>query len=528
MTNRVFTAGGLLVGLLAVWLFARAVHAPYLSDDSYQYLDAAQSAAAGECLCTHIAHFDEQVASGRMPVPFTHFPPGYSLLMAALSFAGLSLKTAGFLLSAVSFLVTLWLIWDIGFTLGAKPWAIAALSLLWVTNSEALADASRVGTEALFTAAVTALAALIARDIRNGGSRPALLLGLGSVAGAAYGIRYAGLFLMPVAGIYLISRWRRTPAAKWGAVDGLFAIAALAGAIMIRNIVYTGSWRGGFSTGVHRSVRLVLVESFKSYYHLVFGGRVVARFDVWAVILGISLALTFFMIFRLRRDREQHGLPKFTAVAWGWLGAMLATYVAGIMLTGLLTIADDMTRYNRPVYPLVLAAAAPLLSTALRGKWIAVGIAMVGAIIVIHSRSLEVAPHVERHVLADEMLNREVQPGTTARAWLLGHVPPGGVVVAADGQAVEFLLHRNVISVIEPQYTARGTDERGYRMLMSQSHARYLLLFPGLSPKDAPEQDNTPFLRDLVTGATAAPEWLPLAVRNSAVAIYECPSCPDH
>jgi len=527
MTNRVIAASVLLLGLLAVWLFSRSVHAPFLSDDSYQYLDAAQSVAAGECLCTHVAHFDEQVASRRMPVPYTHFPPGYSLLMAALSFAGLSLATAGFLLSAASFLVTLWLIFDIGFTLGARPWAIAALSLLWVTNSEALLDASRVGTEGVFTAAVTALAALIARDVRNSGSRPALLVWLGVAAGAAYDTRYAGLFLLPIAGIYLLWRWRQTPAAKWGALGGLFAIAVLTGAIMLHNIAYTGSWRGGFTAGVHRSVRLVLVESFKSYYHLVFGGKAVARFDLWAVILGASLAVTLFLIFRALRKREFSALPQFTPVACAWLGLILVTYAAGIMLTGLLTIADDMTRYNRPVYPLVLAAAAPLLSVALRGRWIAVGIAAVGAIIAIHSRSLGVPPHVERHVLANQMLNREVQPGMTAHAWLLGHVPPGGIVVAADGQGVEYVLHRNVISVIEPQYTARATDEPGYHTLMSQSHTRYLLLFPGLSPDQAPEQESTPFLRDLAYGGVPPPQWLSLAIRNSAVAIYECPSCPN-
>ena len=38
-----------------------------------------------------LAHFDEQVAQGRMPVPFTHFPLGYPLLIAALSKTGLAL-----------------------------------------------------------------------------------------------------------------------------------------------------------------------------------------------------------------------------------------------------------------------------------------------------------------------------------------------------------------------------------------------------------------------------------------------------
>ncbi len=32
-----------------------------------------------------------------------------------------------------------------------------------------------------------------------------------------------------------------------------------------------------------------------------------------------------------------------------------------------------------------------------------------------------------RNVLANQVLNREIQPGVTAPAWLLSHVPPGGV-----------------------------------------------------------------------------------------------------
>lgn len=525
MTNRIFTVAGLVVGLLAIWLFARAVHAPYLSDDSYQYLDAARDVALGECLCTHVAHFDEQIAAQRMPVPFTHFPPGYSLLIAGLSWLGLSLPTAGLLLSAAGFLVTLWLIWDIGFTLGAKAWAIASLSLLWVTNSQALMDASRVGTEGVFTAAVTALAALIARDIRNAGNRPALLLCLGLIVGAAYDVRYAGIFLIPVIGLYLLWRWGQTPAAKWGAIGGLFAAAALPAVVMVRNIVYTGSWRGGFTSGTHGTIRVVLVESFKSYYHLVFGDKVVARFDLWAALLCMSAALTLFLAVRALRKGEYQQLPKFTPLAWAWLAFILVTYVAGIMLTSLLTIAADMTRYTRPVYPLVLAGVAPLLSVALRGRWIAVGIAAVGAVIAIHGRSLQVAPYRERYVMANDMLAPEVEPGITGRAWVLGHVPPDGIIVAANGQALEYVLHRNVISLIEPQYSSRPTDEAAYRKLMTQSHSRYLLLFPGLAANDVPEQSDIPFLRDLASGAAPAPSWLRLAVRNSAVAIYECQSC---
>lgn len=525
MNRRIWIALSLLAGLAALSLFDRAVHAPTLTEDSYQYIDAAQSVASGECFCTHVAHFDEQIASGRMPVPFTHFAPAYPLLMAALSWTRISMPAAGLLLSSASYLLTLWLIWEIGYTLGAKTWALAAIGLLWIANSLALTDASRVGTEALFTAAIMAIAAVMARDIRNGGSRPALLALVGCLAGAAYDIRYAGLFLLPVVAAYILWRWRLTPASRWGALGGIFAAAALTGAVMIRNLAYTGSWRGGNNSVERRSVRLVLVETFKSYYHLVFGDAVAARFDIWTAIFLIALAATIYLMFRAWRKGAYRALAEFAPLAYAWLALLFVAYAAGVTLTVIVTIAADLPRYNRPIYPLALALVAPLLSAALTGRRAIAGIAAIVAILAIHSRSLRAEPAPELNVLADEMLNRELQPGISARAWLLGHVPPNGVLVATCGQAVAYVLHRDVVSVLEPPYTARPIDGAGYRALMTHEHARYLLLFPGLPPAAVAEQYDIPFLRDLASGASAAPPWLEIAARNSAVAIYECAAC---
>ena len=95
----------LLAGVAALWLSYGRDGAPYITNDGYQYLDAGSNLAAGECLCTRVALFDEQIAFGHFPVPFTHFAPGYSLLIAGLSRAGLKPEIAGYLISAAGFLV---------------------------------------------------------------------------------------------------------------------------------------------------------------------------------------------------------------------------------------------------------------------------------------------------------------------------------------------------------------------------------------------------------------------------------------
>lgn len=182
----------LLAGVLALWLSYSPNGTPYIPNDGYQYLDAASNLASGPCFCTRVALFDEQVAFGRFPIPFTHFAPGYPLLIAAVSRTGMAAETAGYLLSALGFLAVIWLIQDLGLALGARGWVAALFSLIWITQATALLYASSVGTETLFTAMLLGLVVLIVRDVRSDGARSLRMFGIGAVAGLAYWIRYPG------------------------------------------------------------------------------------------------------------------------------------------------------------------------------------------------------------------------------------------------------------------------------------------------------------------------------------------------
>lgn len=135
--------------------------APYVSNDGTQYIDAAEHLRAGECLCTTVAHFDEQIAHGNFPVPLTHFAPGYSILTAGLSLGGITSETAGYVIAAFAFLVILPTMWDIALRLGVRPFAMVLVSLVWLTNDLALAYTAAVGTDMLFTALVCVTVALV-------------------------------------------------------------------------------------------------------------------------------------------------------------------------------------------------------------------------------------------------------------------------------------------------------------------------------------------------------------------------------
>lgn len=466
--RRNFAPIAVAAACIAIFFYAGVSHAPALTDDSFQYIDAARSLASGECFCVHVAHFDEQIAFGRLPVPFTHFAPGYSMLMAALSFFGLSFTTAGLLLSAAGYAAGAGLLCDAATTLGAKYWAVALATLLWVVNSAALSDAARVGTEALFTACFAALAAIVARDIRSGGARPELLLLLGFAAGAGYDFRYAGVFLLPPVTLYLLWRAWRSPRALGFAIGGIALEAALAAPATIRNAIDTGSWRGAFGESAHRSLREVALGIGKAIYHVIVGDQAPAHLNLWAALFGLTLAVAVFFALRALLQKAWRTMAEYVSAAMAWIGCLIAAYLAGIVLTALLTISADLTRYLRPTYPVTLALLAPLLPIVLPGRRIAVAAMCVLSIFALDSESYTAPPRPRKEELAGNLLSRDIQPGVPARAWLLERVPPNGALLAVGGQAVSYVLHRNVVSVLAQPLTSRPTDERGYHEL----HAR--------------------------------------------------------
>jgi hypothetical protein len=508
-----------LLGVVALALSHDFMSEPGLGNDSVQYLDAAAHLASGDCFCTTVAHFDEQVAMGHLPIPFTHFAPGYSLFIAALLRLGLAPETAGYLISALSYLITIALFWYIGSALGARPLVLGAIGLLWVTNATTILIAGFVSTEALFTAIFLGVAALMVADIKAAGSRPWLLVSLGILAGAAYWVRYPGLFVVPVVAFYLSWRWwnnRRT--LPWVLV-GLALAAAECLAIMARNATLTGSWRGGFSSSHKNSLKWVLVESVKAFYHLLFGDRVVAHLSVWIVLFACALPAAIVLAFLAWRNRREE-VPSAFKPAFIWFGLLIGVYWAGIVYAVMHSIASDLVRYYFPAYPLVLvmAAAAALARKTLENLVIAV---LVVAVLAVQSRSLLTKPPARPDFAVRDLFKEEVQPATSIGTWLTSHVSRKDVLIAANGQIVHYVLQRPVVALIDPDSSARKTDDAGLHALMSQFGARYLLLFPG--SKAVQEQDDTPILNSLAAGAV--PPWLTLATRTSDVEVYECASC---
>lgn len=520
MSSRLTLPLLLIAGSLALWL-SHGIGTPVISDDSCQYLDAAANVRAGRGLATTLAHFDEQVSYGRFPVPFTHFAPGYPLLIAAVSLLGMTPEFAAWLISAGAFLACIWLIWDIGIGLGARPGVVALFALLWIAHPAGLTYASMAATEPLFTALLLGMVALIVRDQRTSGTKPKLLFAVGGAAVASYWVRYAGLFLVPVALLYIVWRGLRTRRTLLSAVLACLSSALLAVTIPLRNIHYMGYWQGGFMAGANHSLRTVVAESVKAFYHLSFGDRLATRIDAWTALVFVCLAAATYLAVQTWASRCAT-VPAHLPAACAWIGLLLAAYTGGIMLAAMVSIAADFGRYYLPIYPVVLVTAAALSPVRNRRQYVAVAL-LVTTLAVFEVRNLLVPPLPPAKDKLCAILAQESAPDIAIGKWLRTNTGPEDSILSVNGQMLHYLVQRPVISVIEPSFSKRATDEAAFEMLMRVHHVRYLVVMPGASKADVPEQAAIPFLRNLAGGIV--PPWLSLAARTPHLVVFECRAC---
>jgi hypothetical protein len=512
----------LLLGLLIVFAYGHQQTAPLLSNDSFQYLDAANNLLSKGALDTSLALFEEQVDWGRFPIPFTHFPPGYPVLMAALGRAGISLPLAGYIIPAAAYLAVLYLIPEMCGLLAVDPLIAALLALLWASNYYALLLGSMIGTDAVLTALTAVFAALLLRDLRTAGRQPILLIPMGLVVGIAYSIRYAGLFLIPSLCLYFAWRiarnWRLWP---WVA-GGLSAAAAIIAPIMIRNALIIGSWRGGHTDGGGLPPFVVLFNLFKAPFEIVLGSNARWRLDIWAVTFLVAAAYLVVRQYRaIRRGQASAGLPDFAPQALTWIAIISGIYALGIILTELTAFAWD-TRYYFPLYPLALVCLGVFLTPASDARSRIACAACAISLLVFNARSIAGPFFPSPSIRVNRWLQQEVEPGVSMKMWLRGHATGGEAVVSVDGAAVHYLTGLPVLSVIPANITTLKWDEARLRDRMRRFRASYVLVFPGADPNDLVEQ-RIPLFKGLTMGS--APSWLAVAARSRDGLLYSCADC---
>jgi 4-amino-4-deoxy-L-arabinose transferase-like glycosyltransferase len=299
------TAGGMSVGI-----------------DSVIYLDGARHIAEGAGYSTALRGITEPLG--------THFPPGYSIALAAMSFVSHDLLGGARLLGLLARLGLLIVTWA-GLTRLARVnrWvALAAVGVLATAPDLTLVHAV-VLSEPLFLVTAVSGLFLVTRSLTDG--RRWLWLG-GLVLGLAVVTRYAGLGIAAAVPLVLLARGGRPWRSRLADV-GIFACAALAPLA-----VWLASQMGHAAPGAGQRALALHVPGVDAWLRMtstVAGWMFPAGVPALAGLLPIGLVAAALALARPSRanggDGDTPGLPVgrvFLLAFLGYLGMLVAAAAA--------------------------------------------------------------------------------------------------------------------------------------------------------------------------------------------------------
>lgn len=475
-----------------------------LSNDSYQYLSVAENLATGHGASTNLPYFDVEISHGVIPAPLTTFPPGYPAAVAFVHALGLRFDLAGGLVSALAIAVTVPLIAFACRPLGIGVIAARLVLFAFVANSFSIRAGASAASDPLFTCLVVATVVLTLLTPRaEGRLRWLFPVAAGLALGLSYWVRYAALLLLP--GLCLAGAARvyfeRSRRAVVDLALSLVAPALLIGAGVYRNIQLTGAWKGGNAKPVHNPIVRVTVTAIRSFEGLFFGEEAphwtrVAQ-AVVVVLLGVALALAFRRFARERRESSvRSATPPMGATL---LVAIASLYFCGMTYLGVVSVISYGTRMFFPMLPLfLLLLALPLAKVRALGGRDVVLVAIACVAYVVSNASTLRETKAAPHELVAARLVEPTTSGTTVRAWLESHTERDEGILASNGQATAYALHRPVVSLTDAEYAELPWDAKRVNDVMDRFHLRYIVLYPQVDARVAGVQEESPFLSALV------------------------------
>lgn len=520
--------------LLSLAGFTAAFDGAFLQDDSAQYVSMAKNLLAGRGAATSLAWSEEHLALGRIPVAQTNLPPGYPVLIALVSRAGVEPVWAALLVSAACFAaIPLLLYWLLRSSGVARPTACAVsvawfcLPIVWVNVLACLSEMS-------YIAVTLAGVACVRRSELSRDYRAAWLLLAGGCAGAAFLIRYAALIFVLSLVLFFVARavLRRD---RW-ALAGVALVAAPAVAfgvaLLARNYRLTGTLIGGLRRDDTNSLRAVLrtvTWSLGEMSGFTKTGLLRGDAEEW-LLLVLLLATLAWLVSGARARVDGRALR-------AWLGktpvAFSMIYVAGslVFLIGVATLHASgavTSRYLLPLIPFALLLAPGALRAVQwqfpgrRQRVVAAALAA-GAIVVFLAGQADVAEshwsqlaHSRyRHI--QQALAQSFR-GTTVRDFLATHVPPGMPVLGNEAQLTGVALDRPVVGLPGAAYSRRVfTAEETHRILDTYGVA-YVVFFPSLLDAREPNFANQAFFTELKGGKV--PGWLHPDFSSDSIRLY--------
>ncbi len=498
------------------------------SNDGYQYLSTASNISSEHSIATSIVHFDSERTTGRIPAPLTTFPAGYPVSIAVLNQLGVDPPRGAVVVSAVSAILLIPLVWAVGTLFGLTRLAIRVALVLLIANSCLAVYSAAIATELLFTTlSLGGLLLLLRYEAAPDRTSTAALMAGCALLGCAYWVRYAGLFLVAaVAAFYAVRLLLVRERAARKPLFGVALALAMVAAGFARNLYFSGSWKGGNTKPVSHAFLTTVKATVLAIWHLFLGGATVSSFALGKLTLAAGVALLGFVALRLRRCFKLSGLQPAAMRPLTLLAVYLVTYCVGMFYSGLTSVISYGARMFLPMLPLWAITFGFLVSTLDRASSgggrprlvfrAALCLTILGYVAINLGNLIEIAKfRPAPHQAVEARLAGPMQDGGTVRSWIDANIPSRATIVSSDGQATGFALRRKTVSLVPAEYSEQNWDEAALHRLMARYGAEYLILYPKSSD---PVQMESAFLKTLLRGEV--PPWLSLAAANPEVRVF--------
>ncbi len=473
----------------------RAFRPTPLDRDSYQYLSVAENLNHGRGLTTSLIYFDKERSHGRIPAPLTTFAPGYPVVIAIASRLGADPESVGREVSCICFAGTAALLaWGLILVGVPSLWRQVVL-LLFATNAAALEFAAWVMTEPLYmllsTGAVLGLICAEKGALSNHTVIARAIIAC-SVAGLACWVRYAGYFLIAAVVCYALLQWvlqrnRLRTVFLWTTL----ASVALAGVLMLRNLLIVGTWKGGNDMEVHHRLKDVTAAYARAQLHLLLGEHPIT-FGVWQILLLVGgLGAAALLIAPLRTA----GLPGIGWLWTGWwrkpdaagllVGLCILVYSVGMFYSALRTDITFGPRMFLPILPLYLLLLGmgmkwltPRWPASADGTWLHAGLLLIlMGYVGLNAQDLHRRLAPARHEILGPLFAEPAADGQPLLKWIESNVNAGETIMAADGQSTGYLLHRPTLGMVPASYSPVRWECDEIKEQLKRFGSRYLILY---------------------------------------------------
>jgi len=507
----------------------------YLTTDVPHYTSVAKNLLAGFGLKTDIVYYEQQLFIGSIPADQTVFPPGYSLLIAALMALGMNSLDAVFAICLFSFLLVPWLMYYLLSQTGLHATLNVISAIVWLCFGIAWAFVVGGYSDSLFIAVeLVGIVCLLKGFNVSSRDQTFWFLVCGIVAAVTIWIRYAGLFYLMSLGAYLFIDVVRLRSRRsllnvlLVAVPGALASSAL----FFRNYLLIGSPSGGPDYYNPGGIVAVLKQAYWSLAEI-FGFHetsVLAGIVQFVLLLAVAACLweciSRYLLSNtnaLRMHQPESTLIGFTIVYAVITLSMLA-YLALFR-----DVAFMNPRYLMPLIPLTIMSCTILLKhlherlvRSNRTQWSVILVALLtcgfvfGQVNVFRTVYLAFRSDL-RYETIDKALDHSV--GTySLREFLRSNTDRASPLLAVDGQLLGMILEKPAIGLARKKYINRVWTTEEVLSLIKAYGVSYVIFFPTLFDQNGEENRNRVFFTMMQEGDI--PNWLIPVLEEDDVELY--------